>query len=261
MRAHTAPIRTRPALAFAAVVTAIAAAAGGAAQAGGATTAKGATTIKSGAGPGWPKVLHPSDFVGRVDNAYFPLKPGSTWRYRGEDDGGHFADHMHVKHKTKTIVGVETTVVHDVVLRHGDPREVTNDWYAQDKKGNVWYFGERTKELDKNGHIKTREGSWKTGRDGARPGVLMPGHPRVGQHARQEYYKGHAEDHFKVLDLNAKVKTPYVSTNHALRTREWTPLERGVVDNKYYVRGVGDTLERTVKGGLERLRLVHFHKG
>jgi hypothetical protein len=261
VKTNATPIRGRAALALGAAVAAAALALGGAAQAGAAPAAKSSQTIRSGAGPGWPKVLHPSDFVRRVDNPYFPLRPGSRWRYRGKDEGGHFADHMHVKHKTKTIMGVQATVVRDVVLRHGNPREITNDWYAQDNKGNVWYLGERTKELDKHGHIRTREGSWKTGRDGARPGVIMPAHPRVGQHARQEYYKGHAEDHFKILDLNAKVKTPYVTTKHALRTREWTPLEKGVIDNKYYVRGVGDTLERTVKGGFERLHLVRFHKG
>jgi hypothetical protein len=250
------PTRTRSALALAvAAVTAVAV--GGVGPAG----AQGSQTIKSGAGPGWPKVLHPNDFVRRVDNQWFPLKPGSTWHYRGRDDQGRFGDRMHVKHKTKTILGVRSTVVHDVVLRDGKPREVTNDWYAQDHRGNIWYFGERTKELDKHGHVITREGSFKAGRDGARPGVFMSGDPKVGQHARQEYYKGHAEDHFKVLDTSAKVKTPYVSSHHALRTREWTPLEKGIIDNKYYVRGVGDVVEHTVKGGLENLHLVRFHKG
>jgi hypothetical protein len=256
VRINRAAIRTRPVLALATVVAATAVAVGGAGLAG----AAGSKTIRSGAGPGWPKVLHPSDFVNRVDNPFFPLKPGSVWRYRGKDDGGHFADHMRVKHKTKTIEGVQATAVHDVVLRHGQNREVTNDYYAQDKKGNVWYLGERTHELDKHGHITSREGSWKTGRDGGRPGVIMPAHPKVGQHAREEFLKGHAEDHFKVLDTSATVKTPYVTTHHALRTREWTPLEKGVIDNKYYTRGVGDTMERTVKGGFERLHLVHFHK-
>jgi hypothetical protein len=257
VRIHRASTRLVPPLAIAAVTAALGMATAGTSQAG----AQAPQAIKSGAGPGWPKVLHPSDFVRRVDNPWFPLKPGTTWRYRGRDDQGRFADRMHVKRKTKTILGVRTTVVHDEVLRHGKPREVTNDWYVQDKKGNVWYFGERTKLLDKHGHVTTREGSFKAGRDGARPGVFMPAHPRVGQHARQEYYVGHAEDHFKVLDTSATVKTPAASSHHGLRTREWTPLEKGVVDNKYYVRGVGDAVEKTVKGGLEVLHLVRFHKG
>jgi hypothetical protein len=262
VRTNRTQIRPRPAIAIGAVVAAIAVAVAGiAGQAAAAPASKAQRTIKSGAGPGWPKTLHPSDFVRRVDNPFFPLKPGSKWFYRGKDDVGHFADRMHVRHKRKTILGVHATIVHDVVLRHGKPREVTDDWYAQDKHGNVWYFGENTKELDRHGHVTTREGSFKAGRDGARPGLFMPGDPKVGQSARQEFYKGHAEDHFKILDLNAKVSTAYVSSRHALRTKEWTPLEPGIVDNKYYVRGIGDVKEKTVKGGLERLQLVHFRRG
>jgi hypothetical protein len=168
---------------------------------------------------------------------------------------------MHVTHRTKTILGVETTVVHDVVFRHGKPREVTSDWYAQDRDGNVWYFGENTRELDRHGQVTSREGSFRAGRDGARPGVLFPGDPRVGQTARQEYYKGHAEDRFEVLDLNADVTTPYTSTRHAVRTKETSPLEPGLLDNKYYVRGVGTVKELTVKGPKERVHLVSFDRG
>jgi len=227
----------------------------------GAAPSNAQKTIRSGAGPGWPKTLHPSDFVARVDNPWFPLKPGSKWFYRGKDDHGHFADKMHVKHKRKKILGVYATIVHDVVLRDKRRREVTNDWYAQDQHGNVWYFGENTKELDRHGHVTSREGSFKSGKNGARPGVLFPGHPRVGQTARQEYLKGHAEDHFKILDTSARVKSHYVSSRHAVETKEWTPLEPGIVDHKWYVRGVGDVKEKTVKGGLERLQLVSFHNG
>ena len=227
----------------------------------GAAPSNAQKTIRSGAGPGWPKTLHPSDFVARVDNPWFPLKPGSKWFYRGKDDHGHFADKMHVKHKRKKILGVYATIVHDVVLRDKRRREVTNDWYAQDQHGNVWYFGEKTKELDRHGHVTSREGSFKSGKNGARPGVLFPGHPRVGQTARQEYLKGHAEDHFKILDTSARVKSHYVSSRYAVETKEWTPLEPGIVDHKWYVRGVGDVKEKTVKGGLERLQLVSFHNG
>ena len=97
--------------------------------------------------------------------------------------------------------------------------------------------------------------------NGARAGVLISGHPKVGQSARQEFLKGQAEDHFKVLDLNASVSVPFVSSHHSLRTKEWTPLEPGVIDNKYYVRGIGTVQEITVKGPREVLRLVSFHKG
>ena len=261
MQPNATPCQRRPGLVLAAAVAALAMPLGGVAQAPAASAVQGSRTITSGAGPGWPHTLHPTDFVARVDNPWFPLTPGSTWRYRGVDEDGHFRDVMHVTHRTKTILGVGATVVHDVVLRNGKPREVTSDWYAQDRNGNVWYFGENTRELNRHGQVTSREGSFRAGRDGARPGVLFPGAPRVGQTARQEYFKGHAEDQFEILDLDARVLTPYVSTRHAVRTKETSPLEPGVVDNKYYVRGVGDVKEVTVKGPKERLHLVAFHRG
>lgn len=239
-------------------VTSALIAVGLASVAGGTSAAKGPGPIKSGAGPGWPATLSPSDFVGRVDNPYFPLKPGSRWHYKGAKGHTKMTDDMRVTHRTKRILGVKATVVHDVVRVHGRREEVTNDFYAQDRDGNVWYFGEATKELDRHGNTTSTEGSFKAGVHGARAGLFIPGHPKVGDSARQEFLKGEAEDHFKVLDLNSQVSVPFVSSRHALRTREWTPLEPGVLDNKYYVRGVGTVREVTVKGPREVLRLVSF---
>jgi hypothetical protein len=218
-------------------------------------------TIQSGAGPGWPKRLHPSDFVSRVDNPWFPLKTGSFWRYRGQKEGVPMTDIVRIAKGTKRILGVRTTVVHDTVLVGGRPEEETFDYYAQDRHGNVWYFGEDTKELNRQGKVVSREGSFRAGRDGARAGLFFPGHPKVGDSARQEFFKGHAEDHFRVIDRRATVSVPFVTTRHAVRTREWTPLEPGVVDNKYYVHGVGTVREFAVKGPVEKLRLVEFRRG
>jgi hypothetical protein len=229
-----------------------------------ATPYTGTTTpgpIKSGAGPGWPATLSPSDFVARVDNPWFPLKPGSEYRYTGLKDRKAMVDIVKVTGRTKRILGVKTTVVHDVVKVDGKPEEETDDYYAQDRHGNVWYFGESTKTFDSRGKIVSTEGSFEAGVDGERAGVLVPGHPRVGQVGRQEFSPGEAEDHFKVLGLNATVSVPFVSSHHALRTREWTPLEPAVVDNKYYVRGIGNVSEVAVKGPVERLRLVAYRKG
>jgi hypothetical protein len=217
--------------------------------------------IKSGAGPGWPATLTPGDFVARVDNPWFPLQPGSEYRYTGLKGQTKTVDVVKVTDRTKRILGVKATVVHDVVSVNGRPEEVTDDFYAQDRHGNVWYFGEATKELDSHGHTTSTEGSFQAGVGGARAGVLIPGHPKVGLAARQEFSKGQAEDHFQVLDLNAGVSVPFVSSHHALRTREWTPLEPKVLDNKYYVRGIGTVREVAVKGPVERLGLVSFRKG
>ena len=163
--------------------------------------------------------------------------------------------------RTKRILGVATTVVHDVVSVKGRPEEVTDDFYAQDRHGNVWYFGEETKELNPQGKTTSTEGSFQAGVNGARAGVLIPGTPKVGLVGRQEFLKGEAEDHFEVLDLKASVSVPFVSSMRALRTSEWTPLEPGVIDNKYYIRGIGSVREITVKGPVERLKLVSFKKG
>src|SRR5262245_43010346 len=217
--------------------------------------------IKSGAGPGWPATLRPSDFVAHVGNPWFPLQPGSEYRYEGLRDGAKTVDVVRVTARTRVILGVATTVVHDVVEVRGRPEEETDDYYAQDRQGNVWYFGEATRTLDRRGRTISTEGSFLAGVNGARAGVLVPGHPRIGLAGRQEFLKGQAEDHFQVLQLNATVSVPFVSTRHALRTKEWTPLEPKVLDNKYYVRGIGTVREVSVRGPVERLQLISFKKG
>jgi hypothetical protein len=197
---------------------------------------------------------HRSGFSARVDNPWFPLRPGTTLVYRGIKDGAPSRDVVRVTSRTRTIDGAPCVSVNDRLYERGRLEERTTDWYTQDAHGNVWYYGEDTAELDRSGHVKTTEGTWLAGRDGAKPGIYMPAHPRVGDAGRQEYYKGHAEDHFVVLSLRARVRWPGAS--RALLTKETTPLEPDVVDHKYYVRGVGTVLEVTVKGGVERNTLV-----
>ena len=202
-----------------------------------------------------------SGFSARVDNPWFPLKPGTTYVYRGVKDGQPSRDVVTVTHKTKTIAGAPCVVVEDRLYLRGRLEERTTDWYTQDKSGNVWYFGESTAELDKKGHVTSTEGTWQAGRNGAKPGIYMPADPTVGQSGRQEFYEHHAEDHFEVLSLHANVRAPYVTSKNALLTKEWTPLEPGVIDHKYYVRGLGNVLEQTVKGGAERNVLVSVRRG
>lgn len=200
-------------------------------------------------------------FADRVDNPWNPLLPGMKWVYRGIKDGEPSRDVVTVPGDTKMIQGVKCTVVKDMLYINGRLEERTTDWYAQDKSGRVWYFGEDTAELKANGEVKSTEGTWLAGRDGAEAGIFMPADPQVGQTARQEYFKGQAEDHFQVLSLNASVKTPAVSSQHALLTKEWTPLEPDVIDHKLYVRGIGVVKEETAKGAVERNILVQFSKG
>jgi hypothetical protein len=203
-----------------------------------------------------PPLPAPAEFEAHVNNAWFPLHPGYTLLYRGVKDGQPSRDVFTVTRRTKTILGVACTVVSDKLYLRGRLEERTEDWYAQDRGNNVWYLGEATEELFPNGSVKTREGSWQAGVDGARAGIFMPGHPYRGQAGIQELYEGEAEDRFRVLSLSASVRTPAVISNFALLTREWTPLEPGVVDHKLYAKGIGTALEETVKGGDERNELV-----
>jgi hypothetical protein len=198
----------------------------------------------------------PGGFVRSVDNPWFPLVPGTTFVYRGVKDGEPTRDVVRVTSRTRVVDGVRCVAVTDRLYAAGHLAERTTDWYAQDRSGAVWYFGEDTAELDRAGRVTSREGSWLAGVHGARAGVFMPAHPRVGQSFRQEYLKGHAEDHFRVLGLDTPVRTPAVTSRRALLTKEWTPLEPDVVDHKLYVRGVGLVEERTVQGGDERNVLV-----
>lgn len=181
-----------------------------------------------------------------VTNAWFPLRPGTVLRYEGTDEGVPVKDVLSVTRKTRAVAGGRARVVHDRVFKHGRVVEDTLDYYAQDGAGNVWYFGEATKELNARGRVITREGSWEDGKNGARAGIFMPAHPRVGRSYRQEYYKGHAEDHFKIESIRG----------NRLVTHEWTPVEPGVLDQKVYVRGIGTTSEDSLKGGAEHLHLV-----
>ena len=192
--------------------------------------------------------IDPADFTTIIDNKYFPLKPGTTFVYEGSGERDEFA----VTSDTKKVMGVECVVVLDEAWEDGKLIERTYDWHAQDKEGNVWYFGEDTKEY-KNGKVVTSKGSWEAGVDGAKPGIIMQAHPNVGQSYRQEYYPGEAMDMAKVLSLNESVAVPYGSFDHALETEEWTPLEPGLVEHKYYAPGVGFV----AGGGLELIDVKH----
>jgi hypothetical protein len=213
----------------------------------------GGAVAASGA-PGAAADRRPQRFTARVDNPWFPLRPGTTYLYRGVKDGEPSRDVVTVTHRVVRIDGAPCIAVRDRLYLSGRLEERTTDWYTQDRYGNVWYFGEATAELDENGHVVSTEGSWRAGVNGARPGVFMPAHPRVGQSFRQEFLRGQAEDHFTIVALQTSVTPPY--RPRSLLTKEWTPLEPGVVDHKLYVRNVGTVIEQTVKGGDERNELM-----
>jgi hypothetical protein len=203
-----------------------------------------------------PANLDSADFASRIDNPYWPMAPGSRWVYREGDQRTVVA----VTDKSKRILGIPATVVHDVVTEDGALVEDTWDWYAQDKEGNIWYLGEATKEFE-NGKVKSTEGSWEAGVEGAEAGIIVPAKPKVGMTYRQEYLKGEAEDAADVLSVDKRATVPYGSFDELLETKDYTPLEPKLVENKYYAKGVGPVLGITVSGGSDRETLLSFVHG
>jgi hypothetical protein len=200
-------------------------------------------------------------YSAHVDNPWYPLRPGTVMRYRGVKDSRTTVDVVTVTRRTTLIAGVPCVVVRDRVYADGKLNEDTTDWFSQDGQGTVWYFGERTRELDRHGRTISTEGSWQAGVRGARPGVIMPAHPQVGDSFAQEHFPGHAEDHFKIVTKRASVSVPYrIFRGHVMLTREWTPLEPGVIDHKYYVRGIGQVEELTARGPREFGKLVSISR-
>ena len=208
--------------------------------------------------------LDPADFTTRITNPWWPLRVGSRWVYRETaPDGTVQRDVVTVLAKTKLIAnGVTARVVHDVATEDGTPVEVTDDWYAQDRCGNVWYLGEATTEYE-NGKPVSNHGSFEAGVGGAQAGVIMPAHPKVGMRYRQEYSKGQAEDRAEVVSLREQVEVPFghFRRGTVLMTRELNPLEPKVLEYKFYARGIGPVLAVGVSGTADREELVRYVKG
>jgi hypothetical protein len=194
-------------------------------------------------------------FVAEIDNKYLAFEPGKVFEYAGETEDGFETIRVEVTHQKKTILEVSTTVVRDRVYLDGILVEDTFDWFAQDVNGNVWYFGEDSKTLDENGNVVSTEGSWKAGVDGE-PGVIMLAKPEIGIRYQQERAVDIAEDMAKVVGLSASVTVQYGSFTGCLETLEWTPLEPGAREYKYYAPGVGLVLETSASGGKEPIELI-----
>jgi hypothetical protein len=152
--------------------------------------------------------------------------------------------------------------VHDVVTEGGSPVEVTDDWYAQDRCGNIWYLGEATTEYE-NGKPVSTAGSFEAGVDGAQAGVVVPARPKAGLRYRQEYYQGHAEDRGEILSLREQVEVPlgFFGKGRVVMTRDLNPLEPKVLEYKFYVRGIGPVLSVGVLGTSDREELVRYTRG
>ncbi|HEY7660752.1 MAG TPA: hypothetical protein VIC58_09175 [Actinomycetota bacterium] len=201
-------------------------------------------------------VLDPADFVAVIDNPFWPMAPGTVWISReSASRGGGQRVVVTVTDRTREILGIDATVVHDKVTERGELVENTFDWYAQDECGNVWYMGENTKEYE-DGEVVSTSGSWEAGVDGAQPGVVMPADPRVGLAYRQEFYADEAEDAAEVLSLNEQAQVPFGHFTDVLLTKEYTPLAPRILEYKLYARGIGPVLAIGISGGSDREELV-----
>jgi hypothetical protein len=208
-----------------------------------------------------PVDLDPADFSTEIDNPYWPMTPGSHWVYREiAGDGAVQRVDVKITGRTKRVAnGIAGRVVRDVVTQGGEPVEVTDDWYAQDSDGNIWYLGEDTAEYE-NRKVVSTEGSWEAGVDGAQPGIAMPADPEVGMTYRQEYYAGVAEDEAKVLSLDEQAGVPFGHFTGVVMTKDLNPLEPRLLEHKFYARGVGPALTLDISGASGREELVRFIK-
>ena len=207
-----------------------------------------------------PSTINPKDFTHSTDinNPYFPLEPGTTFVYKNDD--GSTVDRETVTHRTKEIDGVKCVVVNDKVIENGSLTEQTFDYYAQDNKGTVWYFGEDAKQFE-DGKLVGTEGSWRAGVNGAEPGKIMEADPKIGDSYIQENALPVAQDQAEVLSLDASASVPFGDfDSNVLLTLETSPIvEPGAAEVKYYAKGVGEVSERDLvtQEELDLVRVRH----
>lgn len=208
--------------------------------------------------------LDPADFTTRIDNPYLPMAVGTRWEYRETDTtGGRAKVVVRVTDETKRIAnGITARVVRDTVTERGVPVEVTDDWFAQDDEGNVWYLGEYVTNYE-DGRVVDHAGSFEAGVNGAQPGIAMAAEPRPGLSYRQEYLEGEAEDRGAVVTVgDEQVEVPYgFYDKDVLMTRDLVPTEPRAQELKFYVPGIGPVLSIHTDGDGGRAELVAFKRG
>ena len=201
--------------------------------------------------------INPADFTTNIDNPFMPQKPGTTFVY--EDKAAHTIDYVVVTHHTQVIDGVTCVVVHDYELENGQLSEDTKDYLAQDSDGNVWYFGEHSRQYE-NGHVVGREGSWIAGVNGAEGGIVMEANPQVGDVYAEEN-ASNAQDMAKIISLHESASVTYGAFGNLLETKNFSPLEPDVTEHKWYAAGVGNVLSTDNEGAYEQLVQIKLDGG
>lgn len=235
-----------------------------------------------------PELPDAADFVDPITDAnanpWFPLVAGTVWTYEAEAEDGLERTVDTVTGDTRTILGITATVLRDEVYLDGELIELTFDWYAQDRWGNVWYLGEASCEYEPGAYTRDFDpdvpgdceasggdpaGSWEAGADLlgvgslAEAGIIMWADPLAhkGKAYRQEYYEGEAEDMARVLHGGLTVETEAGTYTDCIETMDFNPLEPGEIEHKFYCPGVGMVLEVQPKNGRVRNELVSVEPG
>jgi hypothetical protein len=204
-------------------------------------------------GGGTAQQIDPDRFTPVVDNPLWPLASVRRTRYRGREEGAKTRVVSRVLDRTRKVAGVEVAIVDVREFEDGELVEHTRDYYAQDRKGRVWYFGESVDDIE-NGRVVGHDGQWFAGRKGAKPGLFMPAEPKLGQVFAQERVPGVAEDRSKVVALERSVETPAGTFDGCMKTRDFAPLDNAT-EFKFYCPGVGLVREQARRA---RLSLVSY---
>jgi hypothetical protein len=200
--------------------------------------------------------IDPENFSTVIDNPFLPFPVGATWIYESVTDEGLETIVVTVLEETREIEGVECVSVQDTVSLNGEFVEDTTDWYAQDDEGNVWYFGEISFNYE-DGWVENIDGSWLTGLDGAKPGIVMLGDPSPGTTYRQEWLLGDAEDAATVIDDDATAVIGLGTFTGCVKTEDFLPPEPDALENKFYAEGIG-FIHETKAGSDETVELISF---
>ncbi|MBE9551909.1 MAG: hypothetical protein IMF05_00455 [Proteobacteria bacterium] len=204
-------------------------------------------------------VINPEDFTTKIDNPFFSMPVGKKMIYEARTEDGLERIEIAITGETRRIMGVETLVYHDREYLDGELVEETKDFIAQDKDGNVWYFGEEVDNYE-NGELKDHGGAWLAAYEGAKPGIWIKAKHMVGDSYRQEYWRGEAEDMAKIVATGVTVTTSIGTYQNCTKTYDWTPLDPEAMEHKYYCPEAGSVVlvENLTSG--ERVELIKVEK-
>jgi hypothetical protein len=204
--------------------------------------------------------VDPATLSPTVDHPYVAFATVTRALYEGEEvdeDTGEAVEirvESATRSDTTTVAGIEATIVDVDEYEDGELVERTEDYYAQDDSGVVYYLGERVDDIE-DGEVVAHHGEWLTGQDGARAGVFMPAEPSVGDEFEQERAPGVAEDRSRVVAVDVRVTVPAGTFEGCIETEDVDPIG-DATEHKFYCPDVGLVREAFPAGG--SLDLIEF---